>query len=327
MKQTLSTIIGLTICLTFFGQSVDDQLTKAEGLFESGKYQEAIRELTQLFVMDKNNADAYLLRGICYSASGDVKSAGADYNKAIELSPTTGRYYYNRGLYYNYQGKTKKALKDYNKAIEFDPNAPSAYYNRAIIYDNEKDYAKSIPDYTKAIELAPDNADMYNNRGLAYKNSNQLEKAINDYSKAIEINPDYSMAYYNRARVKGHLGDIAGACDDFKIAADLGNKGAKNQYDLNCKNLGAKLTEYIKEETIGGELDFNKVLEKEEQAFFLHDSVAYNKKDFAFYLWGKKVKMLGLKSSDEAIKIYEEVADKQLTDPEKKAITNGFKNQ
>jgi hypothetical protein len=135
------------------------------------------------------------------------------------------------------------------------------------------------------------------------------------------------MAYYNRARVKGYAGDIAGACEDFKTAADLGNKGAQDQYDQRCTNLSANLTEYIKKETIGGELDFNKVLEKEQQAFFLHDGVAYNKKDFAFYLWGKKVRILGLNSSDEAIKIYEELADRNLTDPEKKAITNGFKSE
>ncbi len=80
------------------------------------------------------------LRAISYSASGDFKSAGADYDKTIEISPKTAKYYYNRGVYYDYQGKTKKALKDYDKAIELNPNEPSAYYNEtAIIYDNEKE--------------------------------------------------------------------------------------------------------------------------------------------------------------------------------------------
>jgi len=41
---------------------------------------------------------------------------------------------------------------------------------------------------------------------------------------------------------------------------------------------------YIKKATIGGPLDFNKKLEKEEQSLFLYDGVAYNKKNFAIYL-------------------------------------------
>lgn len=324
MKKIVIAFIGLVFSLTVSGQTIEEQFKKSEDLFESGKYQDAIRELTQLLVMDKKNGDAYLLRAICYSASGNFKAALSDYDKAIEINPKEARYYYNRGVSYDYQEKTSNALKDYNKAIELDPNTASYYYNRAILFDSKKDFAKSIQDYTKAIELNPTNPDLYNNRGLAYKNSGQLEKAVEDYSKSVEINPQYSMGYYNRARVKAHIGDNVGACSDFKLAADLGNKGAKEKYGQLCVASENNLIDYIKKETIGGQLDFNKVLEKEEQGLFLYDGVAYNKKDFAFYLWGKKVKLLGLKDAEQAIKTYEEIAKRQLTEPEKKAINSGF---
>lgn len=327
MKHTITLLILVIFGLTSFGQSIDEQMKKSEELFESGKYQDAILELTQLLVMDSENADAYLLRAICYSASGNLKLAKPDYNKAIEINPNDGKYYYNRGVFYDFQGKSKKALADYNKSIQLSPDDPSGYYNRAIIFDNQKNFAKSIEDYTKAIELDSLNPDLYNNRGLAYKNSGQLKKAIIDYSESIEINPDYSMGYYNRARVKGYMGNTDGACEDFKKAADLGNQGAKEKYEQNCLNRTTNLIDYIKKETIGGEIDFNIILEKEKQGLFLYDGIAYNKKDFAFYLWGKKVRLLGLKSADEAIKIYEEITERELTEPEKKAIKNGFKSE
>ncbi|MDF2189137.1 hypothetical protein [Paraflavitalea sp. CAU 1676] len=82
--------------------------------------------------------------------------------------------------------------------------------------------------------------------------------------------------------------------------------------------------EYIKKETVGGKLDFNKLLEKETQTLFLYDGVAYNKKDFAIYLWGKKVKVIGINSSENAAKLWEEINGRTLTDSEKKAIINGF---
>ncbi|MDR2010717.1 MAG: hypothetical protein LBQ22_09575 [Bacteroidales bacterium] len=85
--------------------------------------------------------------------------------------------------------------------------------------------------------------------------------------------------------------------------------------------------EYIKKETIGGKLDFNKVLEAENQSFFLYDGIAYNKKDFAIYLWGKKVKILGISSSKKAVKLWEEINDRTLTSSEKKALVNGFNSK
>jgi hypothetical protein len=81
---------------------------------------------------------------------------------------------------------------------------------------------------------------------------------------------------------------------------------------------------YIKKETIGGKLDFSKALEAEKQSFFVYDGVAYNKKDFAIYLWGKKVNALEVGSSKRAIKLWEEISNRKLTAPEKKALVSGF---
>lgn len=82
--------------------------------------------------------------------------------------------------------------------------------------------------------------------------------------------------------------------------------------------------EYIKKETIGGKLDFNKALESEKQSMFMYDGIIYNKKDFAIYLWGRKVKMLGIGSSKKATKLWEEINNRELTSPENKALEKGF---
>jgi hypothetical protein len=85
--------------------------------------------------------------------------------------------------------------------------------------------------------------------------------------------------------------------------------------------------EYIKKETIGGKLDFNKALEEEKQAMFMYDGIMYNKKDFAIYLWGKKVKTLGISSSKKAVKLWEEINNRELLSPEKKALEKGFESK
>jgi hypothetical protein len=82
--------------------------------------------------------------------------------------------------------------------------------------------------------------------------------------------------------------------------------------------------EYIKKETVGGKLDFNLTLEKEDKGFYVYDGIAYNKKDFAIYLWGQAVKRLGITSSKKASKLWTEIYQRELTGPEKKALIKGF---
>ena len=72
---------------------------------------------------------------------------------------------------------------------------------------------------------------------------------------------------------------------------------------------------------------FDKILENESKTLFVYDDVAYNKKDFAIYLWGVKVKMLGIKSSKKAVNLWEEIHKRKLSDAEKKALTKGFESE
>lgn len=83
-------------------------------------------------------------------------------------------------------------------------------------------------------------------------------------------------------------------------------------------------SEYIKKESLGGSLDFKKILEKDEHAFFLYGNFAYSKKDFAIFLWGKKVKDLGLTSAKKAVELWQELYSHQLTSPEERALVRGF---
>jgi len=103
---------------------------------------------------------------------------------------------------------------------------------------------------------------------------------------------------------------------------------AKQLVNNNAENQNTNPTEYIKKESIeGGMLDFNKTLEAKNQTLFLYDGIAYNKKDFAIYLWGKKVKSLGVNNEKTATKLWEEINNRVLTEPEEKALIKGFNSK
>lgn len=85
----------------------------------------------------------------------------------------------------------------------------------------------------------------------------------------------------------------------------------------------------IKTESIGGRMDFSKMVEEKYSSapFLRFGDTLYNKKDFAILLWGAKVKNLGIESMDEALKLWEEIHNKKLTTTESKALKVGFKTK
>jgi hypothetical protein len=83
---------------------------------------------------------------------------------------------------------------------------------------------------------------------------------------------------------------------------------------------------YIKKESIGGKLDFTKRIEEKykDAPFIRFGDTLYNKKDFAILFWAANVRTLGIESFDQAVKIWEEVYKRSLTEPETKALKTGF---
>ena len=88
-----------------------------------------------------------------------------------------------------------------------------------------------------------------------------------------------------------------------------------------------QLDEYLKIETIGGKLDFELNMKADERPFYLYDRVMYNRKDFGIFLWGAAVKKLGINSHKKAIELWEEIKERKLSKPEKKALIKGYKTK
>lgn len=94
---------------------------------------------------------------------------------------------------------------------------------------------------------------------------------------------------------------------------------------LNDYKISLEKLEYIKKETIGGKLDFELKMKDADRPFYMYDRIMYNRKDFGIFLWGAAVKKAGIVSNNEAIKLWEEIKQKKMTKPEKKALIKGYK--
>lgn len=91
-------------------------------------------------------------------------------------------------------------------------------------YGNDK---AAIAYFQRAIELDPENSGAYFQRGISLGELGQYEEAISSIDKAIALGHREGLYLYGRGRVYLLSGDEASALEDFKAAAALGNREAK----------------------------------------------------------------------------------------------------
>lgn len=144
-------------------------------------------------------AEGYWDRGRERYERGDTDGSIADFNKAIELSPSFSAAYTARAAARRRKGDLNAALTDCLKAIELDPKDPIAYSTCGYVRSETGDLSEAVTYFTKSIELAPDSAPDYYNRGRMYKSLGKYRQSIEDYAAAIRLDPQLSWAYNNLA--------------------------------------------------------------------------------------------------------------------------------
>ena len=110
---------------------------------------------TKAVEAESNNPRIYFNRGLLLGKyMFRDKEAIADYTKAINLEPNFPRAYLNRGLAYYFAKEYAKAISDFNKLVELRPSSIKNILNfRAKAYYELGDFDKSLADITKAESL------------------------------------------------------------------------------------------------------------------------------------------------------------------------------
>ncbi len=187
-------------------------------------YQAAIQKYSELIKNKSKFPDAYLNRGIAYSAIKNFELSILDLNKYIEIIPDNERAYGFRGWAKYYEEDFMGAMVDFNKQIELDPDNSKPYYNRGSVKSKLGDNKGAISDYTKAIEIRPNFSMAYNNRGWAKYQLKKYKEAIIDLDRAIQMDDKNWVAYDSRQETKLALNDLKGCIADCNIVISLNPK-------------------------------------------------------------------------------------------------------
>lgn len=97
-------------------------ISAANRMAESGRYDEALKELNQAISQDPS-ARTYKLRGHVYIAKGDLSKALSDLSQAISLAPNSAKPYVDRAIVHYKMGNKGLALDDMAKAEKIAPES------------------------------------------------------------------------------------------------------------------------------------------------------------------------------------------------------------
>ncbi|MCF0075075.1 tetratricopeptide repeat protein [Dyadobacter sp. CY261] len=189
--------------------------TELDEKYNSGKYDEVIKDYSRILKKEKDNSDHYLGRGLAYVMVRDDDKALKDLGKAIELDYANLAALRARSELYASTKDFPKAVADLTSYLNIDNTADEILAKRAQLRILTRNVPGALEDYYRAIQLSPQNASHYHQRGLLFFNSEEFSKAVADFSAALERDTLAQDSYYFRGLSYVKRSDVEQAGRDF----------------------------------------------------------------------------------------------------------------
>jgi tetratricopeptide (TPR) repeat protein len=177
---------------------------------------------------------AYYGRGVRKLRVNEYEWAILDFNKAIELEPSSGETYFQRAEARRNLDEFIEAAADYAKAIQYEYKLALSYCKMGEVYFKAGNYSEAIKNYTLAIKEDPNMAEAYAGRGRVKQQQKKFKEALSDMDIAVKIQPTSAEILMIRAWARREAGEKKDSCSDWKAALALGAKRANEFLKKYC---------------------------------------------------------------------------------------------
>ncbi len=173
---------------------------------------------------DSQNAKTYFELGIQYKELGELPSAEAMLQKAVELDGAALTPLLNLALVLQKQGKLEQAEGWYTKVLEQQEGNAEALFGLGFCAFRRKELPKAEEYYRKACEQNPRFLDAFVNLGAVQEKTGRFTEALETYKRALQLHPAHGRTYYNIGVVHEKMLNIGMALKCYEKAAELGYK-------------------------------------------------------------------------------------------------------
>lgn len=199
------------------------EYVQARDLYDDGRYNEAIAELTEYIYKTKNvkrrEARAYRLLGASYEKQNNLSKALEVYLEALEFHPKNVPLLLAAANLYQQTGLTNRSIELYERALKEEPNNLDALSGQAANYSAMGFYSKSRQFYDRFFELNPSaearHRARYANTFLQQRN---FEQAFINITMALAENNQNADFWLLSAKTRRGLGNSKEAIQDLNAA-------------------------------------------------------------------------------------------------------------
>ncbi len=177
---------------------------------------------------------AYYGRGVRKLRVNEYEWAILDFNKAIEMEPSSGETYFQRAEARKNLDEFIEAAADYAKAIQYEYKLALSYCKMGEVNFKAGNYNEAIKNYTLAIKEDPNMAEAYAGRGKVKQQQKKFKEALVDMDMAVKIKPTSAEILMIRAWARREAGEKKDSCADWKAALALGDKRANEFLKKYC---------------------------------------------------------------------------------------------
>jgi len=236
LKQLLATV-KTTAVVDLDSIDLEHRRERAARYFSKGDFEKAIKDYTELILLQPERAEVFYDRARAYTEKGEFEKAIADYTRAIARKADFVDAYAGRAAARESSFDRDGAISDYltligllpkNQSKALEPKLIEAYKGRARALASAGEFDKAIADLSAVIRLRPGDVDSLAVRAWFYGGSGQFDKALADYADAIRLKPNDAALYRCCGIVRAKQGDHERAMADIAEAIRLYPGDAEN---------------------------------------------------------------------------------------------------
>ena len=216
-------------------EEIDICYYKAAAQFAKKDYDGAIETYTSLIDYDKENANAYYLRGSVYLDTDKQDKAFKDYKNAVKYAGREYEIY--EGIYENLtnKGETEEAKNYLKKALDIKPKDGTDYAEQGHVYYLLEDYTQAKSSLDRAIDKDDKTALLY--LAEVYNATDQQEQGQALLESYVKENAKDSEALNTLGMMQMKDGNYEDALKYFQMG--LKNKDAVNKQELMKNEIAA----------------------------------------------------------------------------------------
>ncbi|MBI4650565.1 tetratricopeptide repeat protein [Candidatus Desantisbacteria bacterium] len=260
-------------------------MSKANDLFDKGKYEEACAQYKNALDISPQSLEAIYQSGVIMEKTGKITEAYKFYEKVYKLdkdfkdiNEIMGRLIYTNINKFIEEKKYPEAIKECTNLLQADPKNPRLHFIMASVYLSMNDKDKARIEYGQVLQINPEFPEindkleqLYLSYAAEFMENKKFSEAKDYFEKIIALHPDSIIVNYNLASIYENEGNIEKAAGFYDKVMEL---------DKNYQNISEKICNiYV---TAGGKFfdkkDFNNAslyLEKAVKNGFENEDILY----------------------------------------------------